>query len=77
MTSGTIRNETSARVSVPSIVVPAGDKQVWRTDLLATEPYWAEWYTGLSQKFLGVRCARFLCLAGQDRLDRDLMVGQM
>lgn len=42
MTSGTVRNETSARVSVPSIVVPSGEggKQVWRTDLLATEPYW-------------------------------------
>ncbi|CAK9784011.1 hypothetical protein CC85DRAFT_268296 [Cutaneotrichosporon oleaginosum] len=79
VSSGTIRNETSARVSVPSYILPSGsgDKQVWRTDLLATEPFWEQWYTGLSQKFLAVRCARFLCLAGQDRLDRDLMVGQM
>ncbi|GMK55005.1 hypothetical protein CspeluHIS016_0200610 [Cutaneotrichosporon spelunceum] len=77
VTSGTIRNETSARVSVPSLVVPSGNAVVWRTDLLATEPYWEDWYTGLSQKFLAVKCARFLCLARQDRLDRDLMVGQM
>ncbi|BEJ16525.1 hypothetical protein CspHIS471_0511300 [Cutaneotrichosporon sp. HIS471] len=77
VTSGTIRNETSARVSVPSIIVPDGNKVVWRTDLMATEPYWEQWYAGLSQKFLAVKCARFLCLAGQDRLDRDLMVGQM
>ncbi|BEI95125.1 hypothetical protein CcaverHIS631_0100740 [Cutaneotrichosporon cavernicola] len=62
---------------VPSIVVPDGNKVVWRTDLMATEPYWEQWYAGLSQKFLAVKCARFLCLAGQDRLDRDLMVGQM
>ena len=25
----------------------------WRTDLLATQPYWQAWYTGLSQVFLG------------------------
>jgi hypothetical protein len=47
--SNSIRNATSARVSVPSYLTPAPDetdpgpqgKQVWRTDLLATEPYWA------------------------------------
>ena len=47
LTSGSIRNTTSARVSVPSYIKPApgGDgpdaKQVWRTDLLSTEPFWA------------------------------------
>lgn len=46
LSSNSIRNETSARVSVPSYVVPAPNstgpdgKQVWRADLLATEPYW-------------------------------------
>ena len=47
LSSGSIRNTTSARVSVPSYLVPdprgaeGSTKQVWRTDLLATEPYWA------------------------------------
>lgn len=50
LTSNSIRNVESARVSVPSFLSPdpasnptgsAEDKQVWRTDLLATEPYWA------------------------------------
>lgn len=36
-----------------------------------------EWWSGLSQKFLSAKCARMLVLAGQERLDRDLMVGQM
>lgn len=38
---------------------------------------WAEWWSGLSQKFLQAKCARLLVLAGQERLDKDLMVGQM
>jgi protein phosphatase methylesterase 1 len=49
----------------------------WRADLLATEPYWTEWFQGLSQSFLSVKCARLLVLAGTDRLDKDLMIGQM
>ncbi|WVQ81692.1 protein phosphatase methylesterase 1 [Cryptococcus sp. DSM 104549] len=84
VSSNSIRNPESARVSVPHIIVPApgedpgpGGKQVWRTDLLATEPYWEAWYKGLSQRFLNAKCARLLVLAGQERLDKELMVGQM
>ncbi|KAK1922072.1 putative structural constituent of ribosome [Papiliotrema laurentii] len=84
VTSNSIRNAESARVSVPSFLVPVGiatadgpPRQVWRTDLLATEPYWAEWYAGLSSRFLSAKCARLLVLAGQERLDKELMVGQM
>lgn len=99
--SHSIRNPESARVSVPSYLVPSpsardpgqNSKQIWRTDLLATEPYWegqsscrkrsvtvlkrVEWYAGLSSRFLSAKCARMLVLAGQERLDKDLMVGQM
>ncbi|ORY28140.1 putative structural constituent of ribosome [Naematelia encephala] len=85
ITSNSIRNPLSARVSVPSYLVPEQDqtdpgpsgKQIWRTDLLATEPYWEEWYRGLSSRFLTAKCARLLVLAGQERLDKELMVGQM
>lgn len=49
----------------------------WRANLLATEPYWDNWFRGLSQSFLSVKCARLLLLAGTDRLDKDLMIGQM
>ncbi|KAJ9477169.1 Protein phosphatase methylesterase 1 [Pseudozyma hubeiensis] len=49
----------------------------WRADLLATEPYWPSWFRGLSSRFLSVKTARLLLLAGTDRLDRELMIGQM
>jgi pimeloyl-ACP methyl ester carboxylesterase len=36
-----------------------------------------DWFTGLSSKFLAARTARLLVLAGTDRLDKELMIGQM
>ena len=35
------------------------------------------WFTGLSGKFLSARTARVLVLAGAERLDKELMIGQM
>ena len=35
------------------------------------------WFTGLSGKFLSARTARLLVLAGAERLDKELMIGQM
>ena len=49
----------------------------WRIDLARTEPYWRGWFQGLSARFLAVAGAKLLLLAGVDRLDRDLTVGQM
>ncbi|GAA6060216.1 hypothetical protein JCM10212_002295 [Sporobolomyces blumeae] len=49
----------------------------WRVDLLKTEPFWRGWFTGLSAKFLGCKTAKLLILAGTDRLDKDLLIGQM
>jgi protein phosphatase methylesterase 1 len=50
---------------------------IWRADLLSTAPYWSGWFQSLSTRFLSVKCARLLLLAGTDRLDKDLMIGQM
>lgn len=50
---------------------------IFRHNLSLTTPHWRSWFVGLSQRFLGVRTARLLMLAGTDRLDKDLMVGQM
>ncbi|ODO05426.1 protein phosphatase methylesterase 1 [Cryptococcus wingfieldii CBS 7118] len=85
VTSNSIRNPTSARLSVPSILTPASPSpspspntsQTWRTPLLQTSPFWLSWYTSLSSRFLALPSARLLVLAGQERLDRELMVGQM
>ncbi|KAG6915817.1 hypothetical protein DXG01_009691 [Tephrocybe rancida] len=76
----TIRNAHSARISIPSIVVSDPDAVLpyqWRTPLRSTAPYWLSWFKGLSSTFLQARTARILILAGADRLDNELMIGQM
>ncbi|OAX84686.1 hypothetical protein ACJ72_00952 [Emergomyces africanus] len=79
--SRTIRNTLSARVSVPSLLRedPADSSRPWkwRTDLAATKPFWENWFVGLSKKFLQARGGKLLLLAGTDRLDTELTIGQM
>jgi protein phosphatase methylesterase 1 len=81
--SRTIRNRTSARVSVPSLLYHEDDPVdpskpwVWRTNLAETKPFWEDWFVGLSRKFLEARGGKLLLLAGTDRLDKELMIGQM
>ncbi|CAJ2513399.1 Uu.00g015180.m01.CDS01 [Anthostomella pinea] len=80
--SRTIRSSISARTSVPSLLrfdEQPGDARPWkwRTDLGATQPYWENWFVGLSKKFLEARGAKLLMLAGTDRLDTELTIGQM
>ncbi len=85
--SRTLRNTTSARISVPSLLrpslatttthVPPKQAWIWRTDLGSTQPFWEDWFTGLSHKFLEARGGKLLILAGTDRLDKELMIGQM
>ena len=53
------------------------DNYIWRIDLSKTEPHWTGWFTGLSNKLLSVPASKMLILAGVDRLDRDLTIGQM
>jgi protein phosphatase methylesterase 1 len=50
---------------------------IWRTDLAATKPFWEDWFVGLSRKFLEAKGGKLLLLAGTDRLDKELMIGQM
>ncbi|CAK7264776.1 Protein phosphatase methylesterase 1 [Sporothrix epigloea] len=116
--SRTIRNGTSARTSVPALLVDScliGDSKNssseerpdndadyssasipesaaeavsastgasrrpwrWRTDLGGTQPFWEGWFVGLSKKFLSARGGKLLLLAGTDRLDTELTIGQM
>ncbi|KAL8784469.1 MAG: hypothetical protein Q9213_003940 [Squamulea squamosa] len=83
--SRTLRNSLSARISVPSLLYQSpkssseSDNQpwMWRTDLSSTERYWKSWFTGLSKKFLESKGGKLLILAGTDRLDKELMIGQM
>ncbi|GAA5964616.1 hypothetical protein JCM3765_007642 [Sporobolomyces pararoseus] len=87
--SRTINNVISARISVPSLIKPLPtadstqsatseeEKYQWTVDLAKTEPYWKGWFTGLSSKFLSCKTAKLLILAGTDRLDKELLIGQM
>lgn len=61
---------------------PPGAKQTlnrytWRIDLAKTEPFWGDWFKGLSQKFLQIPVAKVLLLANIHGLDTTLTVGQM
>ncbi|KAL8161889.1 hypothetical protein V2J09_013378 [Rumex salicifolius] len=80
---GTLRNLESARVSVPNTMKfddlkgCGGRSYVLRARLGETEQYWRGWYEGLSEKFLSCPVPKLLLLAGTDRLDRALTIGQM
>ncbi|SAM04802.1 hypothetical protein [Absidia glauca] len=77
--SKTIRTLEAAKLSVPPLVRFDNnlEKFVWRTDLELTKPYWKEWFTDLSEKFLGCPASKLLILAGTDRLDKTLTIAQM
>ena len=79
--SRTIRSNISARISVPSLLrhdpSNVSHQWTWRTDLAATQPYWEGWFAGLSRNFLDAKGGKLLLLAGTDRLDKELMIGQM
>lgn len=50
----------------------------WRTDLAKTQPHWPGWFDGLSEQLLSAPVqGKFLLLAGIDRLDKTLTIGQM
>ncbi|CAL8362494.1 unnamed protein product [Lota lota] len=49
----------------------------WRVDLSRTERFWTGWFKGLSALFLSCTSPKLLLLAGVDRLDKDLTIGQM
>nr|POE49499.1 protein phosphatase methylesterase 1 [Quercus suber] len=57
----------------------APQSYTWKTALASTQPFWSTWFTGMSSKFLSAPYgpAKMLILAGTDRLDRELMIGQM
>lgn len=61
----------------PSSSVGSSAKYVWRVDLKKTEGYWKGWFEGLSQLFLSITVPKMLFLAGVDRLDKLLTIGQM
>ncbi len=77
MESNLLRNHNSALISVPEQLTEKNGKFYWRTNLNETKQAWFTWFNNLSFKFLSCKCVKLLILAGNDRLDRNLLVGQM
>lgn len=75
--SGMSKCREAAAISIPAQLHQQGTRWVWRTDLERTQQYWEGWYKGLSATFLGAPAPKVLLLAGTDRLDRELTIGQM
>ncbi|EFJ23678.1 hypothetical protein SELMODRAFT_415578 [Selaginella moellendorffii] len=83
---GSLRNIDSARVSIPPTLkyneerkcsIYSACSYVWLTPLEKSERHWRGWYEGLSDIFLSAPVAKVLLLAGTDRLDKSLTIGQM
>lgn len=76
--SNTIKDVTSARISVPTLL-SKGEKgnYVWKTDLMSSQKYWKEWFTGLTNCFLSVKIPKILLLAASDRMDKELTIAHM
>ncbi|VDL59552.1 unnamed protein product [Hymenolepis diminuta] len=55
----------------------SGDAYTWRIDLMKTEPFWQGWFTNMSSLFLSVPEPKLLLIAGVERLDKELTIGQM
>ena len=79
--NGTIKNLESARISVPPLLKEEeknGNKiYLWKTDLMASQKYWTEWFSGLTKAFLSCKIPKILMLAGIERMDKDLVIAQM
>ncbi|XP_071485915.1 protein phosphatase methylesterase 1-like [Diadema antillarum] len=61
----------------PTSPTDQGTPHTWRIDLSKTECHWEGWFKGMSNLFLSCNVPKMLLLAGVDRLDRDLTIGQM
>uniref|UniRef100_A0A336LLI3 Protein phosphatase methylesterase 1 n=1 Tax=Culicoides sonorensis TaxID=179676 RepID=A0A336LLI3_CULSO len=70
-------SETNTPHTFTASVLDDPKKYKWRIDLSKSEKYWPGWFEGLSNKFLNLRAAKLLLLAGIDNLDKTLTVGQM
>eukprot|EP01089_Gocevia_fonbrunei_P019308 TRINITY_DN6800_c0_g1_i1.p1 TRINITY_DN6800_c0_g1~~TRINITY_DN6800_c0_g1_i1.p1 ORF type:complete len:332 (-),score=42.90 TRINITY_DN6800_c0_g1_i1:33-1028(-) len=78
--SGTLQLHNSAQISIPPQLIPSPENTTqftWRTDLRKSKQDWDTWFKGMSTKFLMCPTVKVLMLAGTDRLDTTLMIGQM
>lgn len=75
---GFSKNRCSAEVAVPACFRQVLSGKVVRiTNLKDFEKYWDSWFVGLSQRFVSLPTNKLLLLAGNENLDKELIIGQM
>ncbi|KAL7699969.1 hypothetical protein N2W54_004470 [Lotmaria passim] len=76
---GGMQSVQGAAVSVPPLLTQNKETGLWqwRTDLRKMESVWGRWYKGLDEAFVSLPCAKMLCTANTERLDKALTVAQM
>ena len=77
VSSQTVHNLKSAKLSTPPLLTKTGMKYYWKCNLMLTESYWKEWFEGLNKNFLENPLPKLLILAAPDRLDTDLTIAHM
>jgi len=76
--SGTVKDVTSARVSIPPQLVERHDKDyIWKVDLMHSQSHWSGWFKGLTTSFLNIKVPKILLLAGAERMDKELTIAHM
>ncbi|XP_072040987.1 protein phosphatase methylesterase 1-like [Amphiura filiformis] len=70
-------DEGQSADSTNSLEIESFVPYTWRVNLSKTEKFWKGWFQGMSNLFLSNIVPKMLVLAGVDRLDRDLTIGQM
>ncbi|XP_013378840.1 protein phosphatase methylesterase 1-like [Lingula anatina] len=71
------KSNNGAQFTKPESNGPSAPQYTWRIDLTKTDKFWKGWFQGLSNLFLECNVPKMLLLAGVDRLDKDLTIGQM
>ncbi|CCF58118.1 hypothetical protein KAFR_0D04700 [Kazachstania africana CBS 2517] len=75
---GLSRQHASADISIPALFKRSSSGKVIRiTNLQMFKGFWGDWFTGLSKQFVSLPTCKLLILAGNDNLDKDLIIGQM
>lgn len=68
----------SAEISIPALFTETKSGKIMRiTNLSMFTPFWDTWFIGLSHEFINTPTSKLLILAGNDNLDKELIVGQM
>lgn len=72
------RLRESADIAIPALFKPTESGKVVRiTNLETFRPFWRTWFSDLSKSFVSLPTCKLLILAGNDNLDRELIIGQM